>query len=80
MQEEEPTKVHPGFIWNENSKAGYQNNLLSQRITNRINDLLTSDKLKSFDLATEIKNILLENAETSNLRLKRRATAIEAMV
>ena len=71
MQEEEPTKVHPGFIWNENSKAGYQNNLLSQSVTNKINDLLSVNNMKPFDLATEIKTILLENAEASNLRLKK---------
>ena len=64
-------KVHPGFIWNENTKAGYQNNLLSLNVTNKINDLLGVSNLTPLELATEIKSILLKNAETSNLKLKK---------
>ena len=70
-EHKDPINVTPGFVWNENSKSKYQNGLQSPNVRNKINALLNSTNLESLALATELKNILWDNAKTSNLRPKK---------
>ena len=57
-----------GFYWNEHSKSKYKDGLQSPHVSTKLNELFTSPSLKPAELALEIKNILMDNAITANLR------------
>ena len=57
-----------GFYWNEHSKSKYKDCLQSLHVSTKLNELFTSPSLKPAELALEIKNILMDNTITANLR------------
>ena len=61
----------PGFTWDEESKIKYRDGLHYQYVTTKIHTLLRSPNPKPVELAVEIKNILMNNAKTTNLRHKK---------
>ena len=69
-QEGKLNKVHPGFIWNEEVKYSYTNGLKSEEVGDRIQNLTDTENLKPIRIATEIKDILINNAVRCNLKKK----------
>ena len=61
----------PHYIFDENSHRIFTSGLSSQTTTERINLLLESNELTAINLAAEIKNILLSNAQNCKLKLKK---------
>ena len=64
-------KLHPGFIWNDDTKGRYTNGLKSKKVEERIQNLVQTKDLKPIRIATEIKDILLSNAAKCNLKKKK---------
>jgi hypothetical protein len=66
----EPVNVHPGFLWNDNTRYTFQNNLSLPYFQEKF-DSLWSSSLKPFELATKIKSLLLENTKISAIKAKK---------
>ena len=64
-------KIHPGFIWNEAAKGMYTDILKSKEVEDRIQNLAQTDNLKPIKIASEIKDILINNAEKCKFKKKK---------
>ena len=64
-------KTHPGFIWNEVAKCRYTDILKSKEVGDRIYNLTQNENLNPINIASEIKDILINNAENCNLKKKK---------
>ena len=71
-QEKNLVKTHPGFIWNEVAKCRYTDILKSKEVGDRIENLTQAENLKPIKIASEIKDILINNAKKCNLKRKKR--------
>ena len=63
--------VHPGFIWNVDSKSKFENGLKSNKMEERINTLLQSKSNEPSHIASEIKDILMTNSTDCNIKKKK---------
>ena len=63
--------VHPGFIWNIDAKAKFENGLKSTEIEGRINTLLQGEINEPSHIASEIKDILMTNSTDCNIKKKK---------
>ena len=61
-------KKEPGYIWNENAKETFLNQLNRDLVKNKFGNLLNSTEADPTQIADEIKNTLLETAKECNLR------------
>ena len=68
----ELTNVAPRFIWDKNSKERYLAGLQSEKISKHINSLLSSDEIKPTAMATEIADILINNAKDCKIKIQRK--------
>ena len=50
-KEEEPPKIHPGFLWDDISKENFQTNLSSPYFKEKFNALSALDNLEPLDIA-----------------------------
>ena len=65
----ELTKVAPRFMWDKNSKERYVASLQSKKITKRFHTLVNSDEIKPTEIATEITDILVNNAHNCKIKI-----------
>ena len=61
-------ELEPGFTWKRNSKETYEAKLVSHVIKDKIESLLNLDNTEPINLAIEIKDILLNIAQTCKLK------------
>ena len=62
------TSLSPSITWDDNAKNKYNEGLKATSIENRIKNLINDNNIKPLKLATEIKGILISNAEKCNLK------------
>ena len=63
--------MDPGFVWNESSIHHFQEGLKSYEIKGQIQTLLNHTTIKPVTIASEIKSILISNAQKCKLKQKR---------
>ena len=68
---EELTEIHPGFLWNEESKSSFRESLGRQKTLDRVESLLGSSGVGSVGLAVGIKEIIFENIVDAKVRAKK---------
>ena len=71
----ESFKLHPGFLWNDQSYEKYKETLSFQTMKDRVDGLLGDDSLTVAEMAEKIKSILFENADMSGLKTRRVGTS-----
>ena len=64
-------ELHPGFIWNSETKLKYECGLKSAPMENRINTLLQSESNEPSHIANEIRDILMTNGTDCNIKKKK---------
>ena len=67
----ELTDITPRCIWDEKAKEKYIAGLKSEETNDKLNSLINSDKFKPLEIATEIKDILIRNAQSCKIKTKR---------
>ena len=72
--DEKSFKLHPGFLWNDQSYEKYKESLSSPPIRSKVDDLLSNKPLTVTEMSEEIKSILFENADISKLKTKKTGT------
>ena len=63
--------MSPPFIFDENSRIAFTNGLTSQEIKDKITQLITSENVTAINIAAELKNILLTNAQNCQLKVRK---------
>ena len=69
--DEELTEIHPGFLWNEESKSNFKISLRRQEMVDKIENVLNSDNISSISLAASIKEILFQNITDAKVKTKK---------
>ena len=65
------TSLTPRIIWDENAKIRYLEGLRSRTVESRIENLINNNNIKPYNLAAEIKDILIGNVEKCNLKRRK---------
>ena len=61
-------EITPRYIWETDSTASFNRALESDLTENKITSLLADESITPVDLAKEITNLLLHNANNCNLK------------
>jgi hypothetical protein len=73
---EETSEVHPGFLWNETSISNYRTSLQGGVMEGKVRDLINSSTPSTTDLADKICKLMLENASSADIKVKKNRTEI----
>ena len=65
------SNMHPGFIWNVDTRAKYENGLKSKAVEEKIKIILRSETTNPISIANEIREILMNNATNCNIKKKK---------
>ena len=69
--DEELTEIHPGFLWNDDSKASFENCLQTQKTSEKVNSLLNRGDISPISLAASIKEIIFETINDAKVKAKK---------
>ena len=67
-----PIDLHPGWVWNEEVREIFAENLSLPYYKEKFEALEDSDDLSPTELAKQIQLLLIENTKTSNMREKKK--------
>ena len=67
-----PTDIHPGWVWNEEARENFTENLSLPYFMEKFGALEDSSNLDPFNLAEKIKQLLLENTKISQIKVKKK--------
>ena len=71
QQDSKLLKTLPSFILDANSQITFRDALTSQVTKDKINQLIASENMSAINIAAEIKNILLTNAQNCHIKMKK---------
>ena len=72
-----PTDIHPGWVWNEEARENFTENLSLPYFKDKFGALENSSNLDPSDLAKKIKMLLIENTKISQIKVKKRMTSLK---
>ena len=78
MSEDKQFAFHPGFLWNEQTRYTFQDNLCLPYFQEKFEALCSSEYVNPLKIVTEIKSLLMENTKLS-LKMKKAASPNEGV-